>query len=175
MLRDSSSSLSLGGAFFHILRHWLNSHENTICKLKGLCASQPALYTLDASARDLGTLGSEARRAGTSNALRGILCRAFGAHFNVILLPASRPGLFTAGPSGLVCPLSPLKSLRSLWFHRRPRFCGYRSMWNTCCKSTLTGLSSEFVGMMSLMWAHHFRQISVSAMACHFRSSSSST
>ena len=26
-LRDSSSSLSLGGAFFHVLRHWLNSYN----------------------------------------------------------------------------------------------------------------------------------------------------
>ncbi len=40
--------------------------------------------------------------AGISNALAGILCRAFGARFHMMLIPALRPGLFTTGPSGLV-------------------------------------------------------------------------
>jgi hypothetical protein len=48
-------------------------------------------------------------------------------------------------------------------------------MWNTSWRSDATGLLSGFEGMISFMYSHHFRQISVSATARHFSSSSHST
>lgn len=59
----------------------------------------------------------------------------------------------------------------------RPRVSAGRaqSMWKTSRSSLDTGLLSGFDGMMSFMWAHHFLQMVVFAMAFQRASSSIST
>jgi len=62
---------------------------------------------------------SWAARAGTSHLSPEIWCRAFGAQPRSIAIPAWRPGLFTAGPSGLDTP----------WFNRRTASSGLATPW----------------------------------------------